>query len=248
MRAAILKVRAMRLTVRVLTADWPACSASAGGFTLNCLFIPMTPQSLNVESGTSSSSTNMTLFSFNTPILRQNTANFKLNYGLPHNLELDVDSPYLSIYRTAGNQPSTGVGDTNMGIKTNFRKESATSRVPALAASFYVEFPTGDASQQLGSGLNDYWLNLDCTKVLIPKNQDHREFRIFVCRQYEYRCAGNPNHTGSCFPRRPFTAARFSSLAHAWSRGVRRIHGKRQIWENRSFRPWLGGSMSFAKG
>src|SRR5271154_4428907 len=47
------------------------------------------------------------------PNQNQNTANFKLNYGLPHNLEVDVDSPYLSIYRTAGNQSSTGVGDTN---------------------------------------------------------------------------------------------------------------------------------------
>jgi hypothetical protein len=73
---------------------------------------------------------------------RQNTANFKLNYGLPHKLELDVDVPYLSIYRMAGNDPSSGVGDTNLGIKTTFREESATSRAPALAASFYVEFPT----------------------------------------------------------------------------------------------------------
>jgi hypothetical protein len=105
------------------------------------------------------------------PNLRQNTANFKLNYGLPHNFEVDVDSPYLSIYRTAGNQPSTGVGDTNMGIKRLFRKESPTSRAPALAASFYVELPTGDASQQLGSGLSDYWLNLIAQKSLSPKTR-----------------------------------------------------------------------------
>jgi hypothetical protein len=105
------------------------------------------------------------------PNLTQNTANFKLNYGLPHNLEADVDAPYLSIYRTAGNQPSGGMGDTNMGVKENFRKESPTSRVPALAASFYVEFPTGDASQQLGSGLTDYWLNLIAQKSLSPKTK-----------------------------------------------------------------------------
>ena len=105
------------------------------------------------------------------PNLNQNTANFKLNYGLPHNLEVDVDFPYLAIYRTTGNQSSTGVGDTNLGIKANFRKESPTSRVPALAASFYVELPTGDASQQLGSGLNDYWLNLIAQKSLSPKTR-----------------------------------------------------------------------------
>jgi Putative MetA-pathway of phenol degradation len=105
------------------------------------------------------------------PNLRQNTANFKLNYGLPHNLEVDVDSPYLSIYRTAGSKASSGVGDTNLGLKANFHKESESSRVPALAASFYIELPSGDSSQQLGSGLEDYWLNLISQKSLSPKTR-----------------------------------------------------------------------------
>jgi hypothetical protein len=63
------------------------------------------------------------------------------------------------------------MGDFNFGIKESFRKESPTSRVPALSASFYVEFPTGDASQQLGSGLHDYWLNLIAQKTLSPKTR-----------------------------------------------------------------------------
>ena len=102
------------------------------------------------------------------PNRTQNTANFKLNYGLPDSFEVDVDFPYLSIYKTEGNAPSQGFGDTNLGIKKSFRNESAGSRVPALAASFYIEFPTGDASQQLGSGLHDYWLNLIAQKSLSP--------------------------------------------------------------------------------
>ncbi len=93
------------------------------------------------------------------PNVRQNTANFKLNYGLPHNLELDLDAPYLNIQRAPGSQPSSGFGDTNLGIKWTFHNESQGSRLPALGASFYTEFPTGDASKQLGSGLVDYWLN-----------------------------------------------------------------------------------------
>ncbi len=105
------------------------------------------------------------------PNLRQNTANFKLNYGLPHNLELDVDAPYLAIDRAAENKPSSGVGDTNMGIKWNFHKESGGSRLPALGASLYVEVPTGDASQQLGSGLADYWLNFIGQKSLSEKTR-----------------------------------------------------------------------------
>ena len=58
-----------------------------------------------------------------------------------------------------------------LALRRSFGKESPTSRLPALAASFYVEFPTGDASQQLGSGLNDYWLNLIAQKSFSPKTR-----------------------------------------------------------------------------
>jgi hypothetical protein len=94
------------------------------------------------------------------PDLRQNTANFKLNDGLPHGLELDVDAPYLSIFRASGNQASRGNGDADMGIKWNFRNNPQASRLPLLSASLYIEFPTGNVCQVLGSGLRDYWLTL----------------------------------------------------------------------------------------
>jgi hypothetical protein len=92
------------------------------------------------------------------PDLRQNTLNFKVNYGLPHSLELDFDIPYLSIYRASGSENTAGNGDADMGIKWNFRK-SPRPRLPAFSASLYIEFPTGDEKQNLGSGLTDYWLN-----------------------------------------------------------------------------------------
>src|ERR1700756_3294446 len=87
------------------------------------------------------------------PNLRQNTANFKLNYGLPYRLELDIDAPYLSIFRTIGVNDSAGPGDTDMGLKWNFRPLSQGSHSPALGASLYIEFPTGNAREQLSSGL-----------------------------------------------------------------------------------------------
>ena len=105
------------------------------------------------------------------PNVRQNTANFKINYGLPHGLELDLDAPYLDIQRAGGNQPSSGMGDTNLGIKWSFHKESQSSRLPSLAASLYIEFPTGDTHQQLGSGLTDYWLNFIAQKSLSEKTR-----------------------------------------------------------------------------
>ena len=70
-----------------------------------------------------------------------------------------MDIPYLAIERASGSQPSSGVGDADMGIKWRFHHESTGSRAPALAASLYIEFPTGDPHQQLGSGLTDYVLN-----------------------------------------------------------------------------------------
>jgi hypothetical protein len=94
------------------------------------------------------------------PDFRQNTANLKVNVGLPNGFELDVDTPYLTIDRTGAMRSSRGVGDTNLGVKWNLREPSATSRVPAFAVSFYTEFPTGDSRQELGSGVTDYWLNL----------------------------------------------------------------------------------------
>lgn len=105
------------------------------------------------------------------PNLRQNTANYKLNYGLPHNLELDVDVPYLAIFRALGTPTSNGAGDTNLGVKWNFHKESEGSHAPSIGASLYIEFPTGDTRQELGSGLIDYWLNFITQKSLSTKTR-----------------------------------------------------------------------------
>ena len=94
------------------------------------------------------------------PDLRQNTANFKANFGLPLGLELDVDAPYITIDRTSGSRGSSGIGDTNLGVKWHIRDASADSHRIGYAVSFYTEFPTGNARQELGSGVTDYWLNL----------------------------------------------------------------------------------------
>ena len=94
------------------------------------------------------------------PDLRQNTANVRINFSPLSRLEVDVDAPYLAIHRAPGSQTSRGVGDTNLGAKWNLREATPDSALPALAVSFYVEFPTGDSRQELGSGLTDYWLNV----------------------------------------------------------------------------------------
>jgi len=105
------------------------------------------------------------------PNLNQNTANFKLNYGLPHNLELDFDAPYLAIYRNGSSQNSAGAGDSDMGVKWRIRDTTTGSRIPAFATSFYIEFPTGNVREQLGSGLTDYWLNTIAQEPLTNKTR-----------------------------------------------------------------------------
>src|SRR5438270_6077443 len=77
------------------------------------------------------------------------------------------------MFRAVGPLPqiAAGAGDTNLGLKWNFHKESDGSRMPALSASLYIEFPTGDTNQELGSGLRDYWLNLIGQKHLSEKTR-----------------------------------------------------------------------------
>jgi hypothetical protein len=110
------------------------------------------------------------------PDLRQNTFNYKVNYGLPYGLEIDLDAPYLSIYRAPGSETSHGPGDTDMGIKWNFHKSTRPMSVPALSASLYIEFPTGDTSQDLGSGLTDYWLNSIAQEAFTEKTRLNANF------------------------------------------------------------------------
>jgi len=74
------------------------------------------------------------------PNVRQNTANFKLNYGLPHNLELDVDAPYLTIQRTGETSPPVAWATRTWESSGSSIMESKGSRIPALGASFYTEF------------------------------------------------------------------------------------------------------------
>src|SRR5215468_2001359 len=92
------------------------------------------------------------------PSLRQNTADFELDFGLFENVEVGIEAPLITIMNTQGTLPQTpmGIGDTNLSVKWNFHKEQEHSRMPALALAFDFEMPTGNVSNQLGSGLADY--------------------------------------------------------------------------------------------
>lgn len=105
------------------------------------------------------------------PNLRQNSASFEVGYGLLENVEVSVEAPLLAIFNAPGTNPRTavGVGDTNLAVKYNFRRERENSRLPAMSVSFNVELPTGDTARQLGSGIADFSFNAIAQKSLTDR-------------------------------------------------------------------------------
>lgn len=102
------------------------------------------------------------------PNLRQNTSDFKLNYGFFKDVEIGIESPLIAIFNAPAAKPRNafGIGDASLTFKYKFWKERNGSRLPAMAVSFNVELPTGDQSRQLGSGLADYVVNVILQKSL----------------------------------------------------------------------------------
>lgn len=102
------------------------------------------------------------------PNLRQNTADFELDYGLFEGVEIGFESPLLSIFNAAGTDPksATGIGDSNLSVKYNFYREREDSRLPAMTIAVNFELPTGDTGRQLGSGLADFYVNGVLQKTL----------------------------------------------------------------------------------
>jgi len=95
------------------------------------------------------------------PATKQNTAVVELEYGLLDGLEIGVDAPLITLFNAPGTDPRrpSGIGDTNFSVKYNFLKESEHSRRPALAIVANLEFPTGNTTNGLGSGLTDFYMN-----------------------------------------------------------------------------------------
>ncbi|MDR3797916.1 MAG: hypothetical protein P4K93_07170, partial [Terracidiphilus sp.] len=113
--------------------------------------------------------------------------------------ELDFDAPYLSIFRTQGMQSSNGPGDTDLGIKWNFHKSDRPLSVPAFSASMYIEFPTGDTSQQLGSGLIDYWLNSIAQEPITEKTRLNANFGFLFAGNTSTGVIGTQNTRGHVY-------------------------------------------------
>jgi len=105
------------------------------------------------------------------PNLKQNTADFELDYGLFEQVEIGIEAPLLTIINDRGElqRRASGIGDTNLSMKYNFLREGDHSKLPALAITLNLELPTGDVTRQLGSGLADFYMNGVLQKSLTAK-------------------------------------------------------------------------------
>jgi hypothetical protein len=95
------------------------------------------------------------------PAKTQDTTVVELDYGLWKNVEIGFAPSLLALHSARVVAPPTvsGIGDATLHVKYNFHHEREGSRLPAMTVSAIVQFPTGDAVKQLGTGLYDYYVN-----------------------------------------------------------------------------------------
>ena len=95
------------------------------------------------------------------PAKAQNTTNIAIDYGLWHGVEIGFAPPLLALHSSHIISPQTvfGLSDSTLHVKYNFYKEREGSRWPALTISAVVQFPTGNQTKHLGTGLTDYYVN-----------------------------------------------------------------------------------------
>ena len=82
-----------------------------------------------------------------------------------------MDGPLLSIYNAprSGKSDAFGFGDLDLQMKYRILPDKDNLRWPACTLAIYVELPTGNPRNQLGSGIADYWLNGIVQKTLSPR-------------------------------------------------------------------------------
>ncbi len=99
------------------------------------------------------------------PAVRQHTVVFSLMRGVFPWLELGIDFPLLHI-ENRGVDNAVGLGDLNFVAKFRLREAAPDGWMPAIFGSVQVEAPTGDASQQLGTGETDAVVTLIAERTL----------------------------------------------------------------------------------
>jgi hypothetical protein len=79
----------------------------------------------------------------------------EINYGAIPNVQIHLIAPLVYV-KPAGESSQYGYGDTELGVKLRFIKE--TEYLPQVGIFPMVEFTTGDAGRGLGNGRTQYFL------------------------------------------------------------------------------------------
>ena len=99
------------------------------------------------------------------PALRQHTFVLSVMRGILPGMEFGVDLPLLHI-ENSGTDNAFGIGDLNFVAKFRLTESDSTGWLPAFYGSLQVEVPTGDPSQQLGTGEADAVVTLIAERTL----------------------------------------------------------------------------------
>lgn len=83
---------------------------------------------------------------------------YELNYGVVPNVQLHVVVPVVASFPPNGGAVNYGIGDTELGIKIRFVKE--TKLRPEVGTFPFIELPSGSAAKGLGVGAAWYRLPL----------------------------------------------------------------------------------------
>ena len=104
------------------------------------------------------------------PVEYQNGVRATVAYGLLKDVEVSIGGQFLTLVSQPRYRSVSGIGDTTLAFKYNFRHEQENSRLPALTISGFVQLATGNAARSLGSGVTDYGFNAIAQKTYRTKN------------------------------------------------------------------------------
>jgi hypothetical protein len=94
---------------------------------------------------------------------------YEVNYGVVPNVQLHLVLPLTAVFAPAGGPTNYGIGDTELGAKVRFVKE--TKRVPEIGIFPFFELPSGNADKGLGVGRTWYRMPLWLQKSWGPDDR-----------------------------------------------------------------------------
>ena len=83
---------------------------------------------------------------------------YEVNYGVVPNVQLHLVLPLTASFAPSGGTTNYGIGDTELGAKVRFVKE--TKRIPEVGIFPFFELPSGNANKGLGVGATWYRMPL----------------------------------------------------------------------------------------